>query len=936
MKKLLLMATMTLSGLAVFGQQKAERARLSGAKPAQITTEAVKVVGAFGGRSLGQNTRRISAAENALQQRKSVSAAEVTPATRTAVPRFTEVTHSFGEGYLKGAENATAPLRSAKHNGTVAAGKQTKEAGNEMINKQPEGELKYYLRSGVAVYVQNGTLSAREQEGVLQVVYAPDGKTVYMKDLVSATASMGTWVKGTLSDDKTSISMPTGQNVAYFEDVDKYLQMHLMNYDEAAGTYVVDEAASEVTFSVGESGLALEGTNDKRILGLTAEDGGVQWYGYGDYQSAYAPFTDNAVTLPEGLKPHFYFLQGSNLYDEQTTGAAFVAIDGADVYAQGLCKTVSQAWIKGKVEADGSFTFPAAQFVGLYQDYYPIFFCGATEGGDDLVMCDVKFVYDETAKNYTADCYVLDNGSKTELDIFDANLEAVLTEGPDITIQTEIIDQQPEGKVQTYMRNGTSYLPYWGYIMELPQNGDMLEMVYAPDGKTVYLKEPVSKTVFGTWVRGTVEGNKITVPMFQYVTFSAVEGFGAMLAMVNRNSEAEEPADLFQTDFNVAAATYTINADGSITIDNTSEDKALGVIYTDNFGWTGYCDYNSTYLPFELKTTTIPENLEKQTWAYQYYDGFYEYGQLVDVAIDGDKMYVTGLMQQVPEVAVVGKMDGDKVTFASNQCMGEYDGVIEFFVGTKTVAEAIGGIGEVGESKHFYAPAIEFTLDREKMIMTADEDMGITINHGMAIADEQNELDYFLSMSFNPRFNLHEEKSAVPANPEIVDYSEEHFESWGCSELYLDVKTQDVDGRYIDPANLAYRLFVKENGEKKPFVFRTTDYANLESDMEVIPYNFTNGESDIFEGGSTIYLYLNGLEDIGVQSINTTGGEEKYSDIVWFNGGLETGLNAAVTEGSAAKVVARYNVSGVRVNAGYKGVQIVRMSDGMVRKVLMR
>lgn len=43
-----------------------------------------------------------------------------------------------------------------------------------------------------------------------------------------------------------------------------------------------------------------------------------------------------------------------------------------------------------------------------------------------------------------------------------------------------------------------------------------------------------------------------------------------------------------------------------------------------------------------------------------------------------------------------------------------------------------------------------------------------------------------------------------------------------------------------------------------------------------------------------------------------------------------------VTTGSEATVVARYNVNGVQIAAPVKGINIVKMSDGTTRKVLVK
>ena len=75
---------------------------------------------------------------------------------------------------------------------------------SEPITEQPAGTLKNYSRVGNSVvYDYENGMYVAYQEGKVSIVYAEDGKTVYMKDPLYAMA-YGTWVEGTLSDDGTT------------------------------------------------------------------------------------------------------------------------------------------------------------------------------------------------------------------------------------------------------------------------------------------------------------------------------------------------------------------------------------------------------------------------------------------------------------------------------------------------------------------------------------------------------------------------------------------------------------------------------------------------------------------------------------------------------------------------------------------------------------
>lgn len=100
--------------------------------------------------------------------------------------------------------------------------------GFTVIEEQPEGELRIYSRSGSIVKeiindddvyeIVTGT-----QDGTVNIVFAKDG-SVYFQRPVSESYYEG-WVKGTLSRDGRTITVPTGQYTAYTRSFDMAVQV---------------------------------------------------------------------------------------------------------------------------------------------------------------------------------------------------------------------------------------------------------------------------------------------------------------------------------------------------------------------------------------------------------------------------------------------------------------------------------------------------------------------------------------------------------------------------------------------------------------------------------------------------------------------------------------------------------------------------------------
>ena len=149
----------------------------------------------------------------------------------------------------------------------------------EPITEQPAGTFKNYNREGQCVIwdYENGFYVAY-QEGKVGIVFAEDGQTVYMKNPLMAM-SYDTWVKGTLSDDGTTITIPMGQVIYHspYYDADVILSWGstseaTINWDtyELEVNYTPDETVEAAVFTIDGETIRLEGTQGAEVL--TAED----------------------------------------------------------------------------------------------------------------------------------------------------------------------------------------------------------------------------------------------------------------------------------------------------------------------------------------------------------------------------------------------------------------------------------------------------------------------------------------------------------------------------------------------------------------------------------------------------------------------------------------------------------------------------------------
>lgn len=166
-------------------------------------------------------------------------------------------------------------------------GKLTKAPAKvDIITEQPEGNLVTFTRSGEYMTVSLYGYITDAQTGQLKVVYAEDGKTVYIQDPLCYGEGQGVWVKGELSDDGLTISVPLGQYVAYNEEDgyglllswgateaidlgdDFYWVMFTPDENVEAVTYAVNESEGTISLVGSEGDAFAEEPNNWNALGV--------------------------------------------------------------------------------------------------------------------------------------------------------------------------------------------------------------------------------------------------------------------------------------------------------------------------------------------------------------------------------------------------------------------------------------------------------------------------------------------------------------------------------------------------------------------------------------------------------------------------------------------------------------------------------------------
>lgn len=220
--------------------------------------------------------------------------------------------------------------------------------------------------SGYMVFF-GGIYYYRDETVASHVVYGEDNEVYIYNILPNGTTD--TYVKGVKDGDKVVVQLP--QTVVWdeeYEDGYNLAMYDLIDDEDGEWYYLADDTS--LTFAVAEDGsLTAEGISDDKILafGQISND---EWSGFGVWDLSIAPFNDVAVELPSDYVPTERFwtikMDGYGQFVNFAQG-------GEELYFQGLCANMPEAWTKASIEYEdytATVSIPQNQFLGTLDDTY--------------------------------------------------------------------------------------------------------------------------------------------------------------------------------------------------------------------------------------------------------------------------------------------------------------------------------------------------------------------------------------------------------------------------------------------------------------------------------------------------------------------------------------------------------------------------------------
>lgn len=476
-----------------------------------------------------------------------------------------------------------------------------------------------------------------------------------------------------------------------------------------------------------------------------------------------------------------------------------------------------------------------------------------------------------------------------------------------------IVTEKPEGREVFYGKSALSYKTVSTYYSWYNIEGGIGHVVYSDDNETVWIKSPFMCYPLDCWIKGTIEGGKITIhtpqPVYQ------VESYGEVYSYDLRRMVYDAGTNRYVCDSQSSDIVFEITDNGFVM---SEKNVMMGLAMGDY--WAGFGDVNVEYSLVEDTPVSAPEELESGNWIFTYGD-YSNNTHKVKGGFVGDDLYLSGIVKDMPDAWIKGTLEEDSVVFKSGQYLGaDYNqGFYLYF----TAAQPYGyEYKQLDEIKFKYDVVTNEVTGANTVVLTGKEGVSMVANGGNG--------DMYVVYEYTKpslRFDPNPAGSASPTDPYFKYYSPFSTDT-GFGLVSFSIPDTDVNGTQLDTDKIFYNLYFDDD----IVTFYPDEYHMLADEMTDVPYNYSDGY-DFFVSGNThtLYIFSIGFSRIGVQSIyrDEDEGIEQRSALVYYED--ETGIKGL--DADTAGTVMYHDMQGRRLEKPSKGLVLktVTMPDGSCR-----
>ncbi len=512
----------------------------------------------------------------------------------------------------------------------------------------------------------------------------------------------------------------------------------------------------------------------------------------------------------------------------------------------------------------------------------------------------------------------------------------------DINIEDIFILDQPEGTILDNMSKSAYCLEdAGGFLYESEFAGYAVTMVETDDA--LYIHDLFSLGAYGfetgIWVKGEkTEGDTVALKQQAVYLLEDYDDYGEPIAEVLYAAKMKLTFDTYYDEYYgeevtqvsiMAAEDPTIKfiwKDNTLTLADMAEDEIIGLAFSDGY-FGGYGEMNSTFSAIDAKLVELPADAVAQDWQMKYVNGNGGIdGGLVKVAVAGNDVYLSNL-PGAGDAWLKGSIEGDKVTFASEQYLGiNVESNYHLFAYGAVMGEGYDPDYDEYVQMPVLAENVVFAYDATSQSMTSEN--GFIINYGNG---GLSTLQSMMQVELRPYENA--DIAATPLDPVFVSY-QPYTADWPLGIAMFTISMFDVDGNYLNPEKMYYNIYYDE---EKVELF-SDEYPGLANGTTDIPVTYEDGMSVFRKGSQVDFLfYSGGFEKFGVQLVYTGGGEVRKSKLVYY--GEETGIEDVLGE-SEIESVTYVDLYGRTIAGPTNGIYVkcVKFTDGSmtVKKVAVK
>lgn len=484
-------------------------------------------------------------------------------------------------------------------------------------------------------------------------------------------------------------------------------------------------------------------------------------------------------------------------------------------------------------------------------------------------------------------------------------------------VPTEIIYEAPEGEERFYEESYESWV-FWGAEFGLQYfNGTNTNSIVWCDNNEVYIKNPVISYATNSYAKGIYADGKIRIELPQCIGQYYDEFNNIQYMYLNKLEEVEQDGEKYymicypEDNF----VEYKVDENGNIELDlGNSKDydienginpkNILGLTYSNDPHtlqvWSGYGDAFETWKYMDDSNPVYPpEDAEFKKWAFE----TREHKTLIEVAIDGDDIYVNGLNSYTIGVWFKGIIKDDKIVFPSKQflCKNEWNQFLYFMAAEIYVEE--------GNEWNQYQ-----MIDQVTMVYNPETNVYKAQEGEVFVISTSNESLAFLAMAENPSLweQDPEKSNAAPLNPSLYKFEQLDPETNVCVIKWI-IPNENINGNILAAENMYYNLYI--DGEKIEFTsedsglftentydipYGASDYLMFSTFYDEHTFNydsivnesigiqsFYKGEDDNVYASELITHYINGtdIEDVEYDKVVVNVEYISLSGIVTNNPG---------------------------------------------------